>query len=432
MSATETPAAGASNAPELAGLIKSVSDRLEEFQSSIRQHKADKDDLAVLNKTVNETVADLKKQIGEISVKVTENDVHKKYHGLPFASGAHFFQTFVKAQRGDEDAKKLMFGDGGYVKRMDVIADQVYKAPSGFHTQSNEGEIFILPEWSNELLRTPSSRSGIYDRCGSFSMTGNLYRVRALVDKNHTSSVSGGITVARTAEGGASTATTADFEFVEFRPNKLTGLTYITEEMLEDATAFATLIPGLFAEAFASQDEEDVLFGSGVGEPLGMLNDSNPSLISVTRNTAASIKIQDILNMRARAVANNWGNYVWIGSQDIIPQLGVLSNANQTLYLSNAKTGEAFDTILGRPLLYSDHVATLGTKTDLSLVDPTQYRIAMKGGITQQQSIHVRFLYGETTLRFVKRNDGQPLWRAALQPKKSTQSTRSPFITIAT
>ena len=54
--------------------------------------------------------------------------------------------------------------------------------------------------------------------------------------------------------------------------------------------------------------------------------------------------------------------------------------------------------------------------------------IGDKGGVKQSMSIHVRFLQGETTIRWVKRFDGQPLWRAPLTPKKG--STRSPFIQL--
>lgn len=430
MSATTTPTVEAAPAQSDAVLaeIKNLSKQLDAKTADA----AKIEDVKNVTKKVDDLALDIKSRIDGLDMKVRENDLQKKYHGLPFASGAHFFQTLVKAQRGDEDAKKLVFGDAGYVKRMDEIATQVYKAPSGFHTQSNEGEIFILPEWSNELLRTMSGRSGIASRCRQISLSTQLYRIRALVDKNHTSSVSGGITVSRTPEGGTSTATTADFEFIELRPNKLTGLTYLTEEMLDDAAALASYLPGLFMEAFESQDEEDYLLGNGVGKPLGMLSSSNPSLVSVTRNTASTIKTEDILKMRARVYAPNWSNYVWIASQDIIPALGILSNANNVLFLSSLQTNQPFDTIMGRPVLYSDHVSTLGTGGDINLVDPTQYAVATKGGLTSQQSIHVRFLYGETAIRFVKRNDGQPLWRAALQPKKSTQATRSPFITLAT
>jgi HK97 family phage major capsid protein len=423
---TQAAAGGAVDAPILASLEKSVKDLGEQVNTKLESF-ATKKDAEILDTSIK----GVKESLGKIEMSIRENDMDKKYDGLQFNGAFDFFHTLVKAQRGDSDSKDRMFGDNGYVKRMDVIMREKYKAPSGFHTASNEGEIFIHPEWSNEIQRTMSQRSGIANLVRKISMSGNLYRIPALVDKNHSTSVAGGITVSYTQEGGTSTASTASWEFVEFRPNKVTGLFYVTEEMLEDASAFASLVPPLFMEALDSNREEKVLLGTGVGEPLGMLHTNNPSLISTTRNSSGnSIEIQDLLNLRSR-IYGDYNQCYWLTTQDMIPQLGVLTLGDLPIYLSSAKNGEGFDTILGRPVLYSDHLAAVASANDLALVNPTQYVLATKGGVTQQQSIHVRFLYGETAIRFVERHDGQPLWRAALTPKNSALSTRSPFVRVA-
>jgi hypothetical protein len=59
--------------------------------------------------------------------------------------------------------------------------------------------------------------------------------------------------------------------------------------------------------------------------------------------------------------------------------------------------------------------------------------MAEKGGFQQDMSIHVRFQYDESVLRFVLRMDGQP-WRAsALTPYKGgSGATQSHFIALAT
>src|SRR5690606_30471835 len=97
----------------------------------------------------------------------------------------------------------------------------------------------------------------------------------------------------------------------------------------------------------------------------------------------------------------------------------------QPVYMSSARTGQDVDLLLGRPIIYSDSRPVLGSAGDLSLVDFSQYAIANKGGLKQQESLPVRFLYGERTLRFVKRLDGKPLWRAPLTPKNGSSATRS-------
>lgn len=410
---------------DLASLQKSVDDITKTIGDKIgnlasKDDVPTKQDFDVLQKAVD-------KINGEIKV-LGERNIEDKDHGLPFRGAFGFFYNLAKAQRGDGEAKNNLIE---YEKRVPDIMEKIYKAPSsgGFNTTSTAGEIFILPEYSTELMRTPATLQNPRNFGAKIvNMSGNLYRLKALTDKNHSTSVVGGITCSRKPEGASPSASNAEFEHIELKPTKLTALTYVTEEMISDAGAFASLLPGLFAEAIDSQECTDFVYsGSGIGEPLGMLHSNNPALIAVTRNTSSTVKVQDVTGMKARAYLKNWANYVWLASQDIIPQLLQMTNGNQTIYMSSAREGQNTDMILGRPVLYTDEAPALGTAKDLALVDASQYIIGDNGGLQQQQSIHVRFLQGETALRFIKRNDGQPLWRAALTPKGGG-ATRSPFI----
>lgn len=380
-----------------------------------------KDEIATVTKSMKE----VETRIGEIH----DRELDKPRLGLPFADCAHLLHTMYKAGKGDETAKKMIFGDKGYVAKVDAWL--ATKAPTGFATTGNEGELFIFPEYASDIQRTPPTVFDMEAGSRNIPMSGNLYRLRALVDKNHTTSVSGGIVWNATPEGGVISASTAEWEYVELKPTKQTGAFYYTDEMAEDATAFTAYIPPLFMDALASRKEDHFLWGSGVGEPLGALSTANPALITVTRTTASTVKVEDITNMKARAQLRNWSNYVWIANQSIIPKVLQMVNANQTIYMSSAKTGEEVDTILGRPVYYSDGMAALGSAGDLALIDRSQYAVGTKGGVKTQSSIHVRFLYGESVVRFIVRYDGQPLWRAALTPKNNGD-TRSPFIRLGT
>jgi hypothetical protein len=61
---------------------------------------------------------------------------------------------------------------------------------------------------------------------------------------------------------------------------------------------------------------------------------------------------------------------------------------------------------------------------------PSQYHMADKGGPQAAQSVHVRFLYDENTLRFTYRADGAPVWRTTVTPYKGANA-RSPFVNLA-
>ena len=53
-----------------------------------------------------------------------------------------------------------------------------------------------------------------------------------------------------------------------------------------------------------------------------------------------------------------------------------------------------------------------------------------RSGLDAAQSVHVRFVYGENTFRFILRTDGQPIWNSPMTLYNST-TTVSPFVLLA-
>ena len=65
------------------------------------------------------------------------------------------------------------------------------------------------------------------------------------------------------------------------------------------------------------------------------------------------------------------------------------------------------------------------------LLDLGAYAIGTRGGIDSASSMHLRFDFNETALRFLFETDGQPWLASAITPFKGT-NTLSPFVTLAT
>ena len=154
-----------------------------------------------------------------------------------------------------------------------------------------------------------------------------------------------------------------------------------------------------------------------------------------TGQAATTIVAENIEKMYARAVATRLGNYSWYMNQDCWPQIFQLSHAVGTggvpMFvpaggLTNAPAG----TLLGRPIVPIEQAETLGTAGDIYFADLSRYILTDKGAMQSALSIHVRFIYDETVLRFVYRVDGQPEVNSALTPFKGTK-TQSPFINLA-
>jgi HK97 family phage major capsid protein len=247
----------------------------------------------------------------------------------------------------------------------------------------------------------------------------------------------GGITWARTGEGGAPTSSKLFTKQVALELKKLTGTVYLTEEQLEDGPQVMSLITTMVPKAGNFTIEDELINGDGGPNMEGVLN--TPSLVTVAKETgqaAATVVYENIIKMWNRIYAPSRSNSVFLINQDVEPQLHQMFLAVGTggvpVYLpAGGVSGAPFGTLMGRPVIPVEHCAALGTVGDIILADMSQYLYATKGGITTQQSIHVRFLQGETVLRFTLRNDGKGWWSAPLTAAKGG-TTRSPFVVLAT
>ena len=86
----------------------------------------------------------------------------------------------------------------------------------------------------------------------------------------------------------------------------------------------------------------------------------------------------------------------------------------------------------GRPAYSTEYTQTLGTAGDIVLANWSEYLEGiLTPDIQSAESIHVRFVNHERAFKFWIENCGTPWWKAALTPKRSTQ-TLSPFVVLAT
>lgn len=264
--------------------------------------------------------------------------------------------------------------------------------------------------------------------------------IPARVDKDHTSSVSGGLTVTRRPETVAGTASQMTFEMINLRAHTLFGLSYATEEILTDSPiSFVALLEAGFSDQFTSHLINERLNGTGVGEFLGIMNsltsNSTGPTISVAKETgqaAATIVKENIDKMRSRCWG--YGKAIWLASYDSLPQLRSLVQqvgvgGVPVAYLTVGVNGEAY--MDGRPLIFTEYCKAVGTTGDLVLGNWSEYLEGMYQPLQNAESLHVRFIQHERAFKFWLRNAGMPWWRTVLTPKNS-QATLSPFVILAT
>lgn len=273
----------------------------------------------------------------------------------------------------------------------------------------------------------------IGSRVTQVPMTTPSLKINARVDKDHSSSVSGGLRVYRRAETQSVTASRMVTEQVALEATTLMGVSYETEELLTDsAVSFVALLEQGFRDEFTSKLIDERLNGTGVGMFMGAM--ISPCLLSVaaeTQQPADTIIYENLIKMRARCW--RYSEAVWLYNHDALPQLMQLFIAvgagGVPAWQTNAREGEP-DTILGRPAYPTEYCQTIGDKGDILLGVWSQYLEGTLQGLNSAESLHVRFLEHERTFKFWMRNAGSPWWKTYLTPKNST-TTLSPFVTLA-
>lgn len=274
-------------------------------------------------------------------------------------------------------------------------------------------------------------------------MASPIVSLLARVDKDHSTSVSGGFTVTRRPETVDITSSRMEMERVKLEATGLFGLAFATEELLTDSPiSFVAIIDAGFRDQFAHAVLKEKLRGLGADEYLGILTalaaSSLGPTIAVSRTTSSEIKADDVVNMRARCWG--YGNAIWMANHDCYPMMSKLAHVIQdsgatpvgagaiTLYQPSLQEDRP-DMLLGRPIFYSEYASTLGSAGDLSLSNWNEFLEGLYQPLQSAESVHVRFVQHERTFKFWVRNAGAPWWRSALTPNQSSD-TLSPFVII--
>jgi HK97 family phage major capsid protein len=241
----------------------------------------------------------------------------------------------------------------------------------------------------------------------------------------------GGIQTYWEGEADEITGSKPKFRQMELSLKKLTGLCYATDELLQDAAALESVIREAFAEEFGFKIDDAILTGTGVGEPLGILNCG--ALVSVAKeaNQTDKITVENLIKMWNRMWARSRANCVWYINQELEPYLYTLKIGDKPVYIPAGGLSEKpYGTLFGRPVVPLEQCSAAGEVGDIILADVSQYLLIDKGGLQSASSIHVRFLYDENVFRFIYRVDGQPMWNKPLVPYKGSASV-SPFVALA-
>lgn len=379
----------------------------------------------------------------------TESEAEKFAMAGPFKSLSHFAYSVAKhgPRHGVPLQGAIAEWQGGLSKygaafKAQLAAEpdpDVKAAASGMNEfADSEGAVLMPLQYSQGMWQRAVSDDDLLGRLDTIPLSGNSIRIPALQDKSRANgSRFGGIRGYWLSEAQQGTNTKPTFRYIDLRLEKAMVLVPITEELLEDAPAAQAKFDAMAEQELNFIIKDAVINGTGVGMPKGILNeDAKITQGAVSGQGANTIVATNIDAMWARRHSPSGGNYVWLGNQEIEGQLAqlnysVTNTAATWIYLpAGGITNSPTPMLKGRPLLFIEQAAALGTEGDLILFDPTQYAFAVKSsGIRSAVSMHLRFDYDEQVFKFVARVAGRSYWDAALTRYKGT-NTLSHIMTL--
>lgn len=311
---------------------------------------------------------------------------------------------------------------------------QIQGAAQGLNESvPSEGGFLVQHDFTGELLRSMYDTGILAPKTRRRPVQGSGYRANVVDERSRANgSRMGGIQAYWTAEAGQKTASRPTFRKLEMDLEKLTGVYYATDELLQDTTALQADIEDWFRDEFGFKVDDAILRGTGVGMPKGIL--TSEALVTVAAEggqTADTIVAANIQKMYSRLPPRSLRTAEWFMSQEAWPQLFAMNQANMPVFMPGGNMANApFGMLLGRPINPIEQAAGIGDVGDIMLLDLQQYLLIEKGPIQTASSIHVAFLTDETVFRFVLRINGQPIAISATTPYLGTATT-SPFVTLA-
>ena len=311
-------------------------------------------------------------------------------------------------------------------------------AGTGMHTGvSSDGGFLLQGETSMELMTNGFNNSEVLRRCSNRTLTDSDFVEIIGIDETSrvAGSRGGGVRVYTTSELEAMTSSQTKLKKIRIEPKPLTGMFYASDKMLRNATFLGQEMRQLFGAEFAYKCQDLVIWGTGQGEPLGIMNAGCKVTVAKTLNQVAkTITTENVLQMESRITNDSSPGLVWLINRDTKPQIAQLTivsaDASTLLYKSYQNLGVRAADLNGIPCITIEQASTLGAEGDIMLVDFSQYITANKGQINEASSIHVKFEYNQTAFRFNYDFDGQPRWASALTPAKGSNTT-SPAVTLA-
>ncbi|MDX2141388.1 MAG: phage major capsid protein [Chloroflexota bacterium] len=313
----------------------------------------------------------------------------------------------------------------------------VYRSTKSLNSDSGGAGGYTVPtEYSAQLLQVAVEQSQVLARVRRIPVNAPMGEYPALdqylapTAGSGNTAQAGGLKATKRAEGGSYTETEPQFQMIRYRlSDAASGMVKVTKELRMDSVAgIEAFLQNVIGVSVASKLEYYILRGTGVGEPLGILN--APAKIDITPDTNNVFTYADAVEMvgRFKAVA---GAPTWLYHPGLINDIAVFQIGTGGAAFVNSMSAGMPMSLLGYPLISSEHLPQPDNSGCAVLADLGSYLLFDKGGLYIEFSEHAAFTEGKDTWRFGMRCDGQPWMKSAitLADPQGTY-TVSPFVSF--
>jgi HK97 family phage major capsid protein len=370
----------------------------------------------------NAVLTSAQKELDELVQKKQEGE-HRQ-PGSQFKYWGEFLQAAQDVNFGKFDARLRQFKDAEEINTYTRVKDM-----SG--ATGSSGGFLIPDEFSTELRAAMQQAAIIRQRATVLPMRRRTIKVPVLDQTGTTPGQPhwfGGLIFYWEDEGADHTASDASFKEIELVARKLVGFTRSPDELMDDAAiSLEAFLQGPlgFVGGVSWMEDFAFLMGNGVGKPLGVIN--APCTKAITRNTAAHIKFEDLINMIAAFLG---GEGVWVASQTVMAELlGMNGPTGNPAYLWGDASKGVPNTLLGYPIVFTEKTPPLGIKGDIGLYDFRYYLVGDRQADTVESTKFEKWAADKTSWKIRHRVDGKPWLEKVITLQDGTTEV-SPFVTL--
>jgi HK97 family phage major capsid protein len=309
----------------------------------------------------------------------------------------------------------------------------IANAPTTFGQEGvgADGGFAVPPDFRSTIIKKVAGEESLLSMTDQQTTSSNT--ITFPIDETEPWGTSG-VRVYWESEGGQKTQSKPRLGESSVKANKLIALVPMTDELLDDAPAMTSWLNTKVPEHIDYAVNAAIIRGSGVGQPLGILNSAGLLTVAAESGQAAdTLRFENIVNLYTRMPASSKRRAVWLMNEDNEAQLMKMqfpgTGTAVPVYLPPGGLSAApYGTLMGRPVIPMEAMSALGDVGDIVFADMSKYMTLVKGGLKQDISIHLWFDYDITAFRFVLRIGGKPWFNSVIT--RANGLSRAFFVTL--